>query len=424
MIPTPQAERWEMNVRIKRFEVGAFRSLKKATLEPDPKISCLVGVNGAGKTNLLQSFLLLKQPPRRASRGERDQSSLPCHLGAEFETKHGSVQVQYKLWLGLTDQKEEVVRQEEKWRFRGFDWSESQISSELAEFFLGDDRLPSRTRRQFFLSYRNREEKDPSLEKFENVPPAVVKAYRDVRSFVSSIRYCSASKYTNPSLCPSSFEIDEDGDLRETYSSSREHTFFLFSLYRYMEQNPIAYEKLISLVNKDGLKIIDHIEWVKKDFETTAFEVKTGANIINKNVKRRIVIPIIYIGESKLSFNQLSEGTYRTLALLHAIMSDSHGLLLLEEPEVSVHHGLLESIVTIARTQSARKQIILSTHSETVVDCFQPENMFVVQRHARNGTVVRSVTKSLSRNRYRALKMFLKEEGSLGEFWKSSGFDQ
>ena len=61
-----------------------------------------------------------------------------------------------------------------------------------------------------------------------------------------------------------------------------------------------------------------------------------------------LAIPTVIRDADRLSFNQLSEGTFRALALIFYLMADDSDLLLLEEPEVGVvHSGLLVSLLKL-----------------------------------------------------------------------------
>jgi DNA replication and repair protein RecF len=56
-------------VRLLALEIQDFRNIARATLEPSPRATILVGQNGQGKTNLLEAiYLLCTLKPLRASR--------------------------------------------------------------------------------------------------------------------------------------------------------------------------------------------------------------------------------------------------------------------------------------------------------------------------------------------------------------------
>jgi predicted ATPase len=67
---------------------------------------------------------------------------------------------------------------------------------------------------------------------------------------------------------------------------------------------------------------------------------------------------------------QFSDGTLRLLAILWSLL-DGSGLLLLEEPELSLHQAVVAQIPLlidrIQRQTKNRRQIIISTHSDSLL---------------------------------------------------------
>ncbi len=65
----------------------------------------------------------------------------------------------------------------------------------------------------------------------------------------------------------------------------------------------------------------------------------------------------------------MSDGTLRALGLLTAMAQrPSPSLLVIEEPEASIHPGALEAILDLLRAASRRIQVIATTHSPEVLD--------------------------------------------------------
>ena len=91
---------------------------------------------------------------------------------------------------------------------------------------------------------------------------------------------------------------------------------------------------------------------------------------------------------------------------------------MIEEPEVCVHHGLLSSIVELIKIYSKDKQIFISTHSDSVLDKVTIDNVFKVRRTKDHGSEVSSIRKNMGAKELKALKEYLSNEGSLGEYWK------
>ena len=136
-----------------------------------------------------------------------------------------------------------------------------------------------------------------------------------------------------------------------------------------------------------------------------------------------LIVPQFTIGKHELSPNQLSEGTFKTITWLFYLVTEASSILLLEEPEVCVHHGLLSSIIELIKIYSRDKQIVVSTHSDFVLDHVAPENVYRVSITNQNGTKVDNIPKSMSRREFAALKEYMDKEGNLGEYWKHGALE-
>jgi predicted ATPase len=91
-------------------------------------------------------------------------------------------------------------------------------------------------------------------------------------------------------------------------------------------------------------------------------------------------------GREKFDLWQLSSGVKDILVLLAAIhFSGSGCLLLLEEPENHLHPAAQKALAAVIRDAAAndQKQAIVTTHSELVMEQFEPPQVFFVDR--RNG---------------------------------------
>ena len=117
----------------------------------------------------------------------------------------------------------------------------------------------------------------------------------------------------------------------------------------------------------------------------------------------------------ELGQGSISDGVLHALALLVALNqggSGQPGLLAIEEPENAIHPWPLRKL--IARAQESSRQIILTTHSETVVNAVtNPETLYLVENDDKRGTIVTQATE-----REAALKAILEESGQrLGDVW-------
>jgi predicted ATPase len=91
---------------------------------------------------------------------------------------------------------------------------------------------------------------------------------------------------------------------------------------------------------------------------------------------------------------EFSDGTLRFFALLWSLF-EGDGLLLMEEPELSLHSAIVRQlpqlIEQVHRARKVRRQVIISTHSEEMLldSGLNPEEVVWLEP-SREGTVVRS----------------------------------
>lgn len=364
--------------------------------------------------------MLLRSAYRRTIRREpKDSSASRCQFEAHFRIGPRRAAVTGSLLLRINDRgRDEVVGFDERWNFEDFDWVKQWVAPPRAYLRKFNNRVyfNQHLRNEAGAFYRLM-----PTDKRGAAPQRVISALYEIQQFCRGINYYGASQFTNPTLCPTSFEIDEDGDLTvdDPYT---DHVQFLSDLFELKTESADQYQSFINLVGKKGLGLIERITWKSIKFSSQNYEVRSGGRLVKKRRERRLIVPTIHIGASTLSFNQLSEGTFRTLALLFYIITDRSRLLLLEEPEVCVHHGLLNSVIEVVRNFSHSKQIVFSTHSEAVLDRLKPEQIRLIENSSRQGTIAKPLDKALSDRSYMALKAYLEDTGSLGEYWRTTGF--
>ncbi|MEP9357513.1 AAA family ATPase [Sphingomonas sp. KR3-1] len=87
-----------------------------------------------------------------------------------------------------------------------------------------------------------------------------------------------------------------------------------------------------------------------------------------------------------LGAKELSDGTLRYLLLIAALLSPRPPeIMILNEPEVSLHPSLLDALARLLIEASRRCQIVLVSHSERLIDCLRQE------RGVRNVTLAKQL---------------------------------
>ena len=118
----------------------------------------------------------------------------------------------------------------------------------------------------------------------------------------------------------------------------------------------------------------------------------------------------------ELGQTNVSDGVLHALALLivleRARQPYRRGLVAIEEPENAIHPWSLRFMME--RAQGAAQQVLVTTHSETVVNAVSdPASLLIVENDDRKGTIV-----TRARDRESALDTILSESGQkLGDIW-------
>jgi predicted ATPase len=116
-------------------------------------------------------------------------------------------------------------------------------------------------------------------------------------------------------------------------------------------------------------------------------------------------------GEFVIPATRLSDGTLRYLCLL-AILCDPNPppLVCIEEPELGLHPDVLPKLADHLLAASRRTQLIITTHSDVLVDAMsdQPESVVVCEKHHGSTSMTRLAADEL--------EAWLKKY-RLGELW-------
>jgi len=408
-------------MKLQKFEIKNYRSCLTTKIELLSNPTCLIGINGVGKSNILNGLLLFKKifTGRRYYGGNRRTSSSLSKLNTELVYQNKVVKLKCEFQYEADEKNSDTVTNITfKVNLKDFTKSNKWIEVPLHLFEINRELLNDLTPQYISRHYRYTESQ---YIYFNN--KIIRKLLQDLFSFLTSISYYSASQFSDPSKCPVSFELEEVRMRNPNRFTNSSHEKFIQELYRTSKNNKTLFDKYISLVNSSGIDLIEDISFNQYEMPSSSYEVRSGGKIRKIDKSRLLIIPSVTIDKSTLSFNQLSEGTFKTLALIFYIITDKSPLLLIEEPEVCVHHGLLNSIISLILIESKKKQIVVSTHSDFVLDKLNPENIVLVKKEKGKGTVANSLQKTMSSNDFKALKQYLLSTGNLGEYWKEGGFE-
>ncbi len=194
----------------------------------------------------------------------------------------------------------------------------------------------------------------------------------------------------------------------------------LFKLIYMYHEDKAMLDEIALILGQMGLGLLDRIQ-----IEPIAG--RTNARYPQKQKKRAketiemyklSFVPSEPMGGAgkSLVFSDLSAGTRRAIRIVTSMLFDKRSLMLLEQPEDSVHPGLLRKLIDQLRTYSDKTQVIFTTHSPEVLDILRPEEVLLVT--APGGS---TQARRLSPEEINRAKRFLKNEGSLSDFLEPLG---
>ncbi|MGH1510496.1 AAA family ATPase [Ralstonia solanacearum] len=341
----------EEDVRLEQVEIKGYRSCLSTNFSPDSDLSALIGLNGAGKTNILQAVRLLSSKQkgrfshRQFSQFEKEADS---EVTAWFKIPRLEKRIGLRMRFSIMEssRRDELVAVSETWNLQSIISSKSWRTLPPVELFRDSEKVRYAQEELLFFESQAHYSRSgkidfdrSSLELMRN--PVVVDAISAIADFRTGITYYSASRFTDPARCPSSFEVDEDGRIVDPYGAPAPHLRFIYDLYRLKQLNEPLYDTYCRFVSRQQLGLLSRVTWKEIELSSSTAEVRNGGGVRKVRKRKTLVIPKVQIGSSYITFNQLSEGTFKTLALAFYIITDASRLLMVEEPEVCVHHGLL-----------------------------------------------------------------------------------
>ncbi len=110
----------------------------------------------------------------------------------------------------------------------------------------------------------------------------------------------------------------------------------------------------------------------------------------------------------------VSDGTLRAMAIISLLLQPEANLppvIILDEPELGLHPYAINIVTGLLKSVSTFAQVIIATQSTTVIDCFDPDEIIVVDRPGRESVFTRLDPEKL--------KDWL-DEYSMAELWEKN----
>ncbi|MCI5120718.1 MAG: chromosome segregation protein SMC, partial [Candidatus Electrothrix sp. AUS4] len=115
-----------------------------------------------------------------------------------------------------------------------------------------------------------------------------------------------------------------------------------------------------------------------------------GINFAFLGSKSYLVLREEHLAQS-VSIEHISDGTLRYLLLLSVLFNPKRGsLVCIDEPETGLHPDMINTVAEAIKHASKKTQLIIATHSPLLLNSFDLEDILVFEKDTHNETVVTS----------------------------------
>ena len=354
---------------IETIKIEGFKSMKSMELELLP-INVFIGSNGSGKSNFISFFKMIRaisnQQLQRFVIEEKADNLL--YFGRKTtENLYGKIiftadgKDNNAYWFRLAQTKEGGLF----------------IEQEGSGYYVNKD--------NDYQNYNIADNLEESSVRNSN-------SFRDsyLKSYLSNLQIYHFHDTSATSMLRRECDINDNNSLK---MDGRNLPAFLYYL---KQEHPKKYNRLEKTIQSVA-PYIDHFILEPKKLAKDMIELRW--------VEKGDL-------ESNFSAYQFSDGTLRFIALATVLMQpEPPAVIIIDEPELGLHPQAITKLAGLIEAASSQTQIILSTQSVNLVDCFKPEDVVTVDRSAEEN---QSIFKRLDTE---TLKIWL-EDHTLGELWE------
>jgi predicted ATPase len=382
---------------LKHISIKGYKSIKELSLDLSP-INVLIGANGSGKSNFISFFKLLSwmmlSPGQLeffvgksggASSFLFDGASVTPQIEAKLDFENNSNKYGYSFRLANAVSDTFIFAEEKFGDLSDFNLSTiNPISYPIAT---QSDNASLNLRMKNFNLVKER----MSGHRESRLIDLAVSGEQIAKNVFSLVQGFATYQFHDTSQTArfkQRWNVDDNQYLKEDAGNLAPF------LLRLRENEPRYYQRIV---------------------ETLRLIAPFFADFVLRSMGNTVILQWQEIG-TDLVFNphQASDGTLRAMALVTLLLQPPDSLpdvLILDEPELGLHPYAIDIVGSLINSVSNRCQVILATQSPLLVDCFEPEEIIVVERNNRESYFKRLVRADL--------EDWL-EEYSLSELWNKN----
>lgn len=358
-------------------------------------LNVLIGANGSGKSNLIEAIALLRATPNATE--PRDLRTIISRGGGISDW----------IWKGNPDEAASIEAIIGNPRGNQPVRHALTFRAENQAFRLVDERIenekPNAGLTEPFFYYR-----------YQKGHPVISVAGQDRGLTRESVEpdLSILAQRRDPETYP---ELSYLASAYEKVRIYREWAFGRNSVFREPQKADMRNDRLEEDFSNLGLFLnrLRRNPKAKKAILAALGDLYDGLTDFDVSIEGGTVQVFFTEGDFTIPATRLSDGTLRYLCLLAILCDpDPPPLICIEEPELGLHPDILPKVADLLVAAATRTQLIVTTHSDILVDAMteRPEAILVCEKHEGQ-----TVTKRLDGERLGAWL----EKYRLGQLWTS-----
>lgn len=357
-----------------KLEIKGYKSIREMRDLVLGPINVLIGANGAGKSNLMSFFKMLNSMTSSPGNlqfyigkvgganallyyGAATTPQIQAHL--TFRTDSGLNEYAFRLFHAAQDT---LIFAEERFRYTKYDFNGERIWMNLE-----------------------------SGHREARIIASAEQGDKTAKVILALMKQCIVYQFHNTS---ETARIRQRWDVNDNRLLRDDGGNLAPFLLRLRETQPKYYSRIVETIRQVAPFFAD-------------FVLEPIGNSVLLQWRERNTDMIF-------GAHQASDGHLRLMALVSLLLQPEQDLplaIILDEPELGLHPYAINILAGLLHSVSTHTQIILATQSMTLIDYFEPNQVIVVDRPAREST--------FRRLQDEPLKEWL-EEYSLAELWEKN----
>ena len=364
--------------KIESVHISGFRSFSEAEFSDLPNVVVLIGPNGSGKSNFIRFFEMMHQ--------------MLAHRGlADFVESDGGADDQ--LFGGARTSSKMSAKIKARTGLGQYEYRFSLSHAAPDRFFFSDEAFrwaggPNHPGQDWQELDRGHREPNITLAAHSNEFPDVNQNV--AREIVDLFRECSFHQFHNTSR-ESAFK--QNWDASDSYGLHVDGSNLAAVLHLLERSDILRYESICRKISQ-----------VLPGFDRFVVEERYGKVALRWRSKWT---------DKTFGAHLTSDGSLRIFALMTLLNLPQEMLpdiIFLDEPELGLHPAAISLLGGMVRSLSQDKQVFLATQSPLLVDCFNLNQVFVME--LRDG---RTQVNRYSADQY---KRWLDQDYGIGELWQ------